>query len=115
PLIGATIAAVLIALVTVFNNFPSTTIIWIVWAIAYQQFENHVIQPQVQKRTVNVHPFITIVAVLFGATLLGVLGALVAIPIAASVQIAIREWWTYRHDMAVAEIAAPPPPPEPAQ
>ena len=40
----------------------------------------------------NVHPFITIVAVLFGATLLGVLGALVAIPIAASIQILVREW-----------------------
>ena len=71
PLIGATIAAVLIGLVTVFSDFPTTTIIWVIWAIGYQQFENHVIQPQVQKRTVNVHPFITIVAVLFGATLLG--------------------------------------------
>ena len=92
PLIGATIAAVLIGLVTVFNDFPTTTIIWVIWAIAYQQFENHVIQPQVQKRTVNVQPFITIVAVLFGATLLGVLGALVAIPIAASIQILLREY-----------------------
>ena len=44
------------------------------------------------------HPFIVLVAVLFGSTLLGVLGALVAIPVAASVQIAIREWWDYRHD-----------------
>ena len=63
-----------------------------IWAIAYQQFENHVIQPQIQKRTVNVQPFITIVAVLFGATLLGVLGALVAIPVAASIQILLREY-----------------------
>jgi predicted PurR-regulated permease PerM len=61
------------------------------------------------------------VAVLFGATLLGVLGALVAIPIAASVQIAIREWWTFRHDKTLEEIAVPggpkdqpPPGPEPA-
>ena len=50
------------------------------------------IQPQIQKRTVNVQPFITIVAVLFGATLLGVLGALVAIPVAASIQILVREY-----------------------
>src|SRR5215211_6673685 len=92
PLIGASIAAVLIGVVTVFNDFPTTTIIWVIWAIAYQQFENHVIQPQVQKRTVNVHPFITIVAVLCGATLLGVIGALVAIPIAASIQILLREY-----------------------
>jgi predicted PurR-regulated permease PerM len=92
PLVGATIAAVLIGIVTVFEDFPTITIIWAVWAIIYQQFENHVIQPQVQKRTVHVQPFITIVAVLFGATLLGVLGALVAIPTAASIQILLREY-----------------------
>jgi predicted PurR-regulated permease PerM len=92
PLVGATIAAVLIGIVTLFENFPTATIVWVIWAIVYQQFENHVIQPQVQKRTVHVHPFVTIVSVLFGATLLGVLGALVAIPVAASIQILIREW-----------------------
>ena len=92
PLVGATIAAVLIGVVTVFEDFPTVTIIWAIWAIVYQQFENHVIQPQIQKRTVKVQPFITIVAVLFGATLLGVLGALVAIPAAASIQILVREY-----------------------
>jgi len=92
PLVGATIAAVMIGIVTVFEDFPTVTIIWAIWAIVYQQFENHVIQPQIQKRTVNVQPFITIVAVLFGATLLGVLGALVAIPAAASIQILLREY-----------------------
>jgi predicted PurR-regulated permease PerM len=92
PLVGATIAAVLIGVVTLFENFPTATIIWVIWAIVYQQVENHVIQPQIQKRTVNVHPFVTIVAVLFGSSLLGVLGALVAIPVAASIQILVREW-----------------------
>jgi predicted PurR-regulated permease PerM len=57
--------------------------------------------------------------VLFGSTLLGVLGALVAIPVAASLQIAVREWWDYRHEKSITELAgapvAPPPPePEPA-
>ena len=92
PLIGATIAAFLIGIVTLFENFPTATIIWVIWAIVYQQFENHVIQPQIQKRTVHVQPFITIVAVLFGAALLGVIGALVAIPVAASIQILLREY-----------------------
>ena len=96
PLVGATIAAVLIGLVTVFDNFPTVTIIWAVWAIVYQQFENHVIQPQVQKRTVNVHPFMTIVSVLIGSTLLGMLGALLAIPVAASIQILLREYFDPR-------------------
>ena len=113
PLVGATIAAVLIGLVTVFNDFPTTTIIWTIWAIAYQQFENHLIQPQVQKRTVNVQPFVTIVAVLFGATLLGILGALVAIPIAASIQILMREYVDLRTMSIKAHPPEPPPPSEP--
>ncbi|MGE5636362.1 MAG: AI-2E family transporter [Nocardioidaceae bacterium] len=96
PLVGATIAAVLIAVVTLFEDFPTATIAWIIWAIVYQQFENHVIQPQIQKRTVDVQPFIVIVSVLFGATLLGVVGAIVAIPAAASIQIVIREYWDWR-------------------
>jgi predicted PurR-regulated permease PerM len=111
PLVGATIAAVLIGVVTLFENFPTATIIWAIWAVVYQQIENHVIQPQIQKRTVNVHPFITIVAVLFGATLLGVMGALVAIPVAASIQILIREYVDVR-TLSI-KTPEPPPPPEP--
>jgi predicted PurR-regulated permease PerM len=96
PLVGATIAAVLIGIVTLFEDFPTATIIWTIWAIVYQQLENNLIQPQIQKRTVNVHPFITIVAVLFGGTLLGVMGAIVAIPVAASIQILLREYVDFR-------------------
>ena len=107
PLVGATIGAVLVGVVTVFGDFPTATIIWVVYSVVYQQIENTLIQPQIQKRAVNVHPFIVLVAVLFGSALLGVLGALVAIPVAASVQIAIREWWAYRHDQTVNEIIAP--------
>jgi predicted PurR-regulated permease PerM len=113
PLVGATIAAVLIGVVTLFENFPTATIIWAIWAIVYQQLENHLIQPQIQKRTVNVHPFITIVAVLFGGTLLGVMGAIVAIPVAASIQILIREYVDLR-TLSLKTPEPPPPPPEPA-
>jgi predicted PurR-regulated permease PerM len=113
PLVGATIAAVIIGVVTVFNDFPTDTIIWVIWAIAYQQIENNLIQPQIQKRTVNVHPLLTIVAVLFGSTLLGVLGALVAIPVAASIQILIREYVDLR-TMSVRPHEPPPPPGDPA-
>jgi predicted PurR-regulated permease PerM len=107
PLVGATIAAVLVGIVTLFGNFPADTIVWIVWSIVYQQVENSVIQPQIQRRTVQVHPFVVLVSVLFGATLLGVPGALVAIPAAASIQIAMREWYEYRD-------ARNQPPPAPA-
>jgi predicted PurR-regulated permease PerM len=96
PLVGATIGAVIIGIVTVFNDFPTDTIIWTIYAIIYQQVENNLIQPQVQRRTVQVNGFIVLVAVLCGSTLLGVLGALVAVPVAASIQIVIKEWWEYR-------------------
>ena len=115
PLVGATIAAVLIGVVTLFEDFPTATIIWAIWAIVYQQFENHVIQPQVQKRTVNVHPFVTIVSVLIGSTLLGMLGALLAIPIAASIQILLREYFDPRTlSLRQSRRREEPPPPAPA-
>jgi predicted PurR-regulated permease PerM len=116
PLVGATIAAVIVGLVTVFHNFPVATIVWAIWAIIYQQVENTVIQPQIQKRAVEVHAFAVLVSVLCGATLFGVVGALLAIPFAASIQIALREWWEYRQSAAVemppgVERPEPPPPP----
>ena len=96
PVVGATIAAVFVAIVTLFINFPIALIIWIVYAIVYQQIENYVIQPQIQKRAVEVEPFFILVAVLFGATLFGIIGALLAIPAAATLQIVAREGLAYR-------------------
>jgi predicted PurR-regulated permease PerM len=108
PLVGATIGAVIVGVVTVFNDFPTDTIVWTIYAVIYQQFENNVIQPQVQKRTVQVNGFIVLLAVLFGSTLLGVLGALVAVPVAASIQIVIKEWWEYRTEQKLAVQQAQP-------
>jgi predicted PurR-regulated permease PerM len=116
PLVGATIAAVLVGLVTLFHDFPVATIVWAIWAIIYQQVENTIIQPQIQRRAVEVHAFAVLVSVLFGATLFGIVGALLAIPFAASIQIALREWWDYRRTSAVempAGVDRPPPPPPP--
>ena len=96
PLIGATIGAVVVGIVTLFSNFPTATIVWAIWSIVYQQVENNLIQPQIQKRAVNINPFLVVVSVLFGSALLGVLGALVAVPVAASIQIAVREYADYR-------------------
>jgi predicted PurR-regulated permease PerM len=107
PLVGATIAAVLVAIVTLFADFPIDTIIWVIWAIAYQQIENAVIQPQIQRRALDINPFIVLVSVLFGSTLFGILGALLAIPIAASLQIAVTEWWQFRQ-AGRAELAVDP-------
>ena len=105
PLVGATIGALIVGLVTVFNDFPTDTIVWIVWTIVYQQIENTVIQPRIQARTVNVAPIVVLIAVLFGSSLFGVLGALLAIPIAATIQNSIREYRSYRRLLRMEAVA----------
>jgi predicted PurR-regulated permease PerM len=70
----------------------------VIWSIFYQQIENNLIQPRIQSRAVDVQPFIVLVAVLFGSTLFGVLGALLAVPLAATIQIIIREILRYRRE-----------------
>lgn len=100
PLIGATIGAVLVGVVTVFSDFPLDTIVWAGFAVAYQQFENYVVQPRIQSRAVDLDPFVVIVAALFGGTLFGIIGALVAIPTAAAMQVAVKEFLRYRREEA---------------
>ena len=101
PLVGATVGAMVVGLVTVFNDFPTATIVWLIWSVLYQQIENTVIQPRIQSRTVKVQPIVVLVAVLFGSSLFGVLGALLAIPAAATIQIGIREYRHYRRSVTV--------------
>lgn len=96
PLVGSTIAGAVVAVVAAIVGFPGKLIAWVVFLIVYQQVENNLIQPVVYRRTVSIHPLIVIVAILIGASLLGVLGALLAIPIAATVQIVVKEWWQWR-------------------
>jgi predicted PurR-regulated permease PerM len=116
PVVGATIGAVFVGIVTAFVNFPIALIAWIVFAIVYQQVENYVIQPQIQKRATKVEAFIILVAVLFGSTLFGILGAILAVPVAASIQIGVTEYREFRREVAAAEQEAggptPAPPPE---
>jgi predicted PurR-regulated permease PerM len=120
PLVGATLGAILVGVVTLFNDFPTATIIWAVWSVVYQQIENTVIQPRIQSRAVQVEPFVVLVAVLFGSALFGVFGALLAIPAAATLQIAIYEYTLYRRtrvEESDEEDGSPPPrgpEPEPA-
>ena len=99
PLIGATIGAIGVTVVALFQGIP-TGIATFAFYTAYQQFENYVLQPRVMKRTVDVAPVVTIVAALLGAALLGVLGALIAVPIAAGIQLLLTEVAFPRQDEA---------------
>ena len=98
PLVGATIAAIIVGIVTLFYSFPADTIIWAIVVIVYQQIENNVLSPIVYRRTVQVPGMLVLIAVLIGATLSGVIGALLAIPVAAAIQIVVRDVWQQRHD-----------------
>jgi predicted PurR-regulated permease PerM len=110
PMVGATIGGVVVGLVTLFIDFPTATLVWAAVFLLYQQLENNVLQPIVYRRTVNVAPLMVIVAVLIGAALLGVLGALVAIPVAAAIQIFARDAWRLRQGRQEPPGAGPPPP-----
>jgi predicted PurR-regulated permease PerM len=96
PLVGATIAAVIVGIVTLFYSFPTDTIIWAIVVIVYQQIENNVLSPIVYRRTVQVPGMLVLISVLVGATLGGVIGALLAIPAAAAIQIVAKEVWSRR-------------------
>ena len=121
PLIGATIGAFVVGVVTLFSDFPTATIVWVIFSIVYQQVENNLIQPQIQKRAVDINPFLVVVAVLFGSALLGVLGALVAVPVAASIQIALHEYAQLRGiqprsaPQKISQPGDPDPPPDPPE
>lgn len=111
PLVGATLGAILVGIVTLFSDFPIDTVVWVVYAIVYQQVENNVIQPRIQARAVQLEPLVVLISVLFGATLFGVLGALLAIPVAAAIQITIREYSLLRRADAEPPEPEPPTPP----
>ena len=102
PLVGATLGAIFVAVATVTVDFPTATIVWVAFIIVWQRFEDYVVQPLVYRKALRVNPIVTIVSVLAGASLLGILGALLAIPIAAAIQIVLRDWWRNRGHAAPA-------------
>jgi predicted PurR-regulated permease PerM len=111
PLVGATIGAVIVGVATLFADPPLTTIVWTIYAIAYQQFENYVIQPRIQSRAATLDPFIVVISAMFGGALLGVVGALLAIPVAAAIRVALIEWVSFRRELAAATATSSSPTP----
>ncbi len=101
PLVGSTIGAFVIAVVAAFQGVE-IVIVWGVFWLVYQQTETHVLGPLVYRKAVDMSPALVILSVMAGATLLGVLGALLAIPATATIQILVREWWRGRQPAAPA-------------
>jgi len=90
PMVGASIAAVLVTIVA-FVHSPGAGIVALIFYVFYQQFENYVVQPRVFKKTVDIPGAVVVIAALLGGTLLGVVGALLAVPVAAAVLLILRE------------------------
>ena len=109
PLVGATLGAIIVSLATIGVDFPVATIVWIAFIVIWQRFEDYLVQPFVYGRALHVNPIVTILSVLAGATLLGVLGALIAIPTAAAIQIVLSDWWSGRRAAPEAPVAAAGP------
>ena len=114
PNIGATIAGVILVPALWAEEGVTAAIIMLVVLLVYQQVENNILTPKIQGKAVELSGFFIIVAVtLFGA-LLGVLGALTAVPLAATIQIFIQELTKARREKVAEARAATSPPSEPA-
>lgn len=88
PLIGATLAAVIVLFFCIFQS-TTTTVIMLIFFLVYQQIENQVLQPMIYSKTVQISPLVVFLAALIGASLAGLVGALIAIPVAASAKIVV--------------------------
>ncbi len=90
PLVGATLAATLVSVLG-FVESPAVGLACLAFFVAYQQLENYVIYPRIMRAAVDVPAALTVVAVLLGGALLGVVGALLAIPTAAAILLVVRQ------------------------
>jgi predicted PurR-regulated permease PerM len=106
PLAGATLAAIIVGAVAFIHSLVAGIVV-IAFFVVYQQVENHLLQPVVYGRTVQLSPLAVLVAVLIGAELAGVLGALAAIPVAGAIQVVIADWNRQRLERLVARPSEP--------
>ena len=95
PLVGATIGAIVAGVAAFVHSVPAGIAV-VVFFLVYQQLENHLLQPVIYARTVKLNPLTVIIAILVAVELAGVLGALLAIPIASMIQVILRDVWDHR-------------------
>jgi predicted PurR-regulated permease PerM len=108
PMIGATLGAIVCVGVSLLtsNIWPETVVV-VIFFVGYQQIENYLIAPRVQKQAVSLSAAAVLLAGLIGATVLGLIGALMAIPIAAALKVIFAE------RLAIRDAADPHPDPDP--
>jgi predicted PurR-regulated permease PerM len=98
PLVGSLLGAGIVTIVGVANSLP-IGIACVCFYLVYETLEGYVIYPRVMRSSVDVPEYVTIVAVLLGGSVAGVVGALLALPIAAAGLLIVREVWVRRQSV----------------
>jgi predicted PurR-regulated permease PerM len=106
PTVGTYIAIILPTIVGLTGPDPVQGVLALAWGIAYQQVENLTLEPQISARAVDVHPAESFAAVMLGASLFGVGGALLGIPVAAMV-LALLDIYARKYEL-LPELVRPP-------
>jgi predicted PurR-regulated permease PerM len=99
PMIGAPVAGVLVSLVALSESLPKAIAV-ATFTLVFRLLEDYLLAPRVMRRTVEVEPMVTVLAVLMGGALLGIVGALIAVPVAAALDLLRREVLHPRMDRA---------------
>ena len=98
PQVGSTIAAIIVTTITLIATGPFAAAVLLAVILVYQQLENYLIQPAVMKTAVELSGFATIAVVMLGGALLGVVGAILAVPVAASIKVIVSELTSGRRE-----------------
>lgn len=98
PLIGSLLATILVSLIALINS-PVTALIAAIYYLVYMQIEAYVLSPRIMSRVVKVPGALVVIGTLAGGTLMGLLGALIAIPVTAAILMVIRQVWIPRQDL----------------
>jgi predicted PurR-regulated permease PerM len=92
PVVGTYLASILPVIVALSFNGLWTAVWVILYFVAYQQLENYLISPRITKRTMEIHPAVSVAAIIIGGTLMGGIGVILALPMAGIIQAIIGEW-----------------------
>jgi putative heme transporter len=121
PFIGALLGGILVVGTTYASAGPRAGLISLIVFLSYQQVENHLLQPFIQRHTLRMNPLLIALAMLVGTAFAGILGALLALPVAGAVQVLLQDWLTRRQERwrleerREAALAEPLPPRAPGE
>ncbi len=108
PLVGHTIGAIVVSIIALLHSVTAGAVIF-VYYVAYQQIENYLVQPRIQANATNMSPLLVFTAVLIGASLNGLIGGLIAIPVAGCLRVLVLDFIQRRKLMDPAEVSTTAP------